>query len=355
MKLVIVGATGNVGTALLRRLRESGSHEITGVARRIPPADPPYDIDHWSSIDIAEPGSVRALAQAFAGAAAVINLAWNFQPARDVARLEAVGVGGLRHVLTAVLEANVPHLVHMSSVGAYAPGRYGVPVDESWATTGVPTSPYSRHKAAAERVLDQAEVDHPDLVIARVRPGLIMNGLAASSQLRYATPALFPAHAVGWLPVLPLDRKFVVPVIHVDDVASAYDAVLQQRARGPFNLQSDDPLTRDLLAAALSAKPVHLPAGALRGLLAVAYRLRLSRLDPSWLDLGFAAPLLDTTRARTELGWSPVVSTLDAIREVIEGARRGVGGSSPVLRPRSPWRELLDLGRSGPATTRHET
>ncbi|MEP6981368.1 MAG: NAD-dependent epimerase/dehydratase family protein, partial [Nakamurella sp.] len=59
-----------------------------------------------------------------------------------------------------MVAAGGPQVVQMSSVGAYAPGSYGTAVDESYPTTGIPTSPYSRHKAAAERLLDAFDVAH---------------------------------------------------------------------------------------------------------------------------------------------------------------------------------------------------
>jgi uncharacterized protein YbjT (DUF2867 family) len=43
MRVVIVGATGNAGTALLRRLGSEPDISLAGVVRRLPPASPPYD------------------------------------------------------------------------------------------------------------------------------------------------------------------------------------------------------------------------------------------------------------------------------------------------------------------------
>lgn len=45
MRIVVTGASGNVGTALLRRLR--GEHELVGVVRRPPPPVAPYDGMRW--------------------------------------------------------------------------------------------------------------------------------------------------------------------------------------------------------------------------------------------------------------------------------------------------------------------
>src|ERR1700712_3184043 len=207
MRIVIVGASGNVGTALLRLLAAGGDDEVGAVSRRIPSPVAPYDLALWRSVDISAATAVDQLTRVFEGADAVVNLAWLFQPTRDAAQLKRVGVGGLLSVARAVSAAGVPHLVHMSSVGAYSPAAPGTRVDESWPTDGVPTSVYSNHKAAAERVLDDVQAEHPDLLVTRFRPGLIMQASAGSALLRYGLPGWVPAGAVRLLPVLPLDGR----------------------------------------------------------------------------------------------------------------------------------------------------
>jgi hypothetical protein len=62
-----------------------------------------------------------------------------------------------RPQLQAAHASGVGQLVHMSSVGIYAPGSYGKPVNESWPRTGIASSPYSRDKSAAEALLDEYE------------------------------------------------------------------------------------------------------------------------------------------------------------------------------------------------------
>src|SRR5215213_3087805 len=179
MRIAITGASGNIGTALLRRLGTE-RHELVGLARRTPEIAPQGAEVEWVSTDLTEDSSIPTLASAFTGADAVVHLAWGFQPSHDLTYLRELGVGGTRRVLEAVTTAGVPHLVHMSSVGAYSPKRDDAPVDETWPTDGVPTSMYSRHKAAAERLLDELEVDAPDVTVTRVRPGIIGQRSAGS-------------------------------------------------------------------------------------------------------------------------------------------------------------------------------
>ena len=74
---------------------------------------------------------------------------------------------------------------------------------------------------------------------------------------------------------------------------------------------------------------------AVRGLAALAFHARLTPLPPDWFDMGLASPLLDTTRARDELGWSPRHSGEDAIADLLAGMRDAAGLDTPPLAPRT--------------------
>ena len=352
MRIVIIGASGNVGTALLRKLasREK-SGDVLGICRRLPPADPPYAIATWRSVDVAAPRAADELTAVLEPDDVVVNLAWGFQPTRDAEQLERVGVGGLRAVIEAVEKVGVRHLIHMSSVGAYSAGP-GQRVTEDWPTDGVPTSAYSRHKSAAERLLDALERRRSDVVVTRCRPGLIFQRAAGSSLLRYGLPGYVPAGLIRLLPVLPLDRRLIIPVVHADDVASALVAAIDRRATGAFNLAAEPAISRDDIASALRAWPVQIPKGVLRAVVAATWKVRLQRIDAGWIDLAFAVPLLDTTRARTELDWQPAVDARIALTEAIWAMASSASASSPVLRPRTVGNQLIELMRDGPITRR---
>jgi len=356
MRIVIVGASGNVGTALLRQLTNRGGAEpVVGVSRRRPPSEPPYDLAAWHTVDIADNDAQAELANILQPGDTVVNLAWGFQPTRDTAQLERVGVGGVRSLLAAVERTGVRHLVHMSSVGAYSRAPAGRRVDESWPTEGIPSSAYSRHKAAAERLLDEFAARQPTdgaMVITRFRPGLIFQRQGGSALLRYGVPGYVPAWVIRALPVLPMDRRLIVPVVHADDVAGALVAAIERRPGGAFNLAAEPPVTRDDIARTLRARPIQVPERVIRAAAAITWRARLQRIDPGWIDLAFAVPLLDTTRARTELGWQPKVDARSALHEGISGMAEAASTNSPVLRSRTLVNQASELLRKGPITRR---
>ncbi|MDP7736006.1 NAD-dependent epimerase/dehydratase family protein [Mycobacterium paragordonae] len=351
-RIAVTGASGNVGTALLRAVTEA-DYEVVGIARRQPSPQDVYRHVEWHQLDVADNDAEAKLRNIFRDVDCVVHLAWGFQPTRNARYLYEVGIRGTSAVLGAADGAGVPHMVHMSSLGAYAPGRYGEKVDESWSTAGLCTSTYSRAKSAAENLLDDYEATHTDGVgITRLRPGLILQRNAAAGLRRYTLPAYIDPGWLRWLPVLPLDRSFKVSMVHADDVADACVRAIERRALGPFNLAAEPPVTRDDIADALGAKAIHVPAGLLGPLVQATWRARLQPIDRGWLDMAFSAPLLATDRARQELGWTPRWSSLDAFADLIDGLLHDKGMPSPVLWPRSLRTALMRDVSHGPVTTR---
>jgi len=333
MRIVVTGATGNVGTSVVRALGADASvEEIVGVARRAPGWNAPRT--RWVSADIGR-DDLRPL---FAGADVVVHLAWLIQPSRDAATLERVNVDGSRRVFEAAAEAGVERLVHASSVGVYSPGPKDRAVDESWPREGIASSFYSRHKVAAEDALDVIEADVPQLRVVRLRPALIFQREAGPEVRRLFAGPLLPARLVrpGVLPVLPLPGGLVVQGVHSDDVAEAYRlAALSPDARGAYNIAADPVLDGSTLARLFRARPVRVPARAVRVLADVSWRARLQPTPPGWLDMGLGVPVLDTRRAREQLGWTPRRSATAALEELIAGMREPAGRATPPLEPRA--------------------
>jgi UDP-glucose 4-epimerase len=328
MRVVVFGATGNVGTSVLESLEgESGVDEIVAVARRAP--DRKFARATFEKADIAS----SDLAPLLRRADAVVHLAWLIQPGRAESITHRVNVAGTERLLHAAVAAGVPALVYASSVGAYSPGPKDRLVDESWPRDGIQSSFYSRHKVAVERLLDRVERDHPDMRVVRMRPGLIFKAQAATEIRRLFAGPFLPRTLLrpGLIPLVPDVPRLRFQAVHSLDVGDAYRRALLSDVRGAFNLVADPPIGPAELAQILKARPVKLPARMLRGAAAATFALRLQPSEPGWLDMALAVPMLDSTRARTELGWEPRHAGTDSLVELLQAMRRGTDYPTPPL------------------------
>jgi UDP-glucose 4-epimerase len=330
VRVVVTGASGNVGTSLLRAFADDGAvEEIVGLARRRPVHDFPKT--EWHTADVARDDLVPL----FRGADCVVHLAWAIQPSHELPALRRVNVDGSERVFQAVAQAGVQALVYASSVGAYSPGPKDRQVDEGWPTDGTPTSFYARHKAEVEAMLDRFQLEQSETRVVRLRPGLIFKRSSAEEQRRYFLGPLFPRLLArgGALAVVPDIDGLRFQAVHTRDVAEAYRLAVVGDARGAFNVAAEPILDAPTLAQALGARVVPLPAALARTAMDTTWRLRLQPTPSGWLDMGLSVPLMDTTRAREELGWQPRRSSIEAIRDVLSGIADAEGEPTPPLEP----------------------
>jgi UDP-glucose 4-epimerase len=338
MRIVVVGGSGSVGTALLDVAAVRG-HKLVGVSRRAPDPGPPYGDVEWHEVDIAAREAFTELVEVFDGADAVVHAAWLMQPARRREDLHRVNVMGTSVLLDALAVAGVPQVVYLSSVGAYAPGGARAAVGESWPTTGVSSSDYSRDKAEVEALLDRFEAARPSITVTRLRPALVLQRRSASELRRYFTGRLVPKALwrlvrSGRLPALPLPGGMAVQFVHAADVATAVLAAIDGRVGGAFNLAADPVMDTGAIAAAVGARPLPVPARAVRAAVSGAYQARALPLPPSWVDLAMAVPIMSCDRAAAELGWSPRWSATETLGDLLAGLSEGAGvPASPPLRP----------------------
>jgi UDP-glucose 4-epimerase len=340
MKVLVTGATGNVGTSVIEALGDAPEVEqIVGLARRRPSWKPAKT--KWEGADII--GS--DLASSFKGADAVIHLAWAIQPSHDLESLERINVEGSRRVFDAVAEAGVPKLVYASSVGAYSPGPKEHEVGEDWPTGGIESSFYSRHKAQVEQLLDQLEERASNVAVVRMRPALIFKGEAATEIRRLFVGPFLPSFLVraGLIPAIPRLPGLRFQAVHSADVGRAYALAAVGDVNGAFNLAADPPIGPEELGRILDARTFPVPVGVARRLVDLSWRLRLQPSPPGWLDMALAAPLMSSQRARDELGWEPQRTSLEALEELLEGIRRGRGKATPPLESPGPGGRLDEL------------
>ncbi|MDP8953254.1 MAG: NAD-dependent epimerase/dehydratase family protein [Actinomycetota bacterium] len=350
MRVVVIGATGNVGTSVLRSLEnEERVESVLGLARRRPSLR--MSKVEWATADIIKDDLVPHLR----GADAVVLLAWLIQPSRDLNKLWMTNVEGSMRAARAVKEAGVPALLYASSIGAYSPGPKDRAVDESWPTGGVSTSYYSRQKAEVERRLDYFESQNPDVRVVRFRQALVFKRESAEGQRRLFAGPFFPSFLArpGFINFVPDIEGLRSQVVHSYDVGEAYRLALLRDVRGAFNLATEPVLDAQEIGRILNARPVPVPAWLARTGADLSWRLHLQPASVGWLDMALELPIMDTTRARTELGWTPQYGAGDILLDVLTGLREGAGLDTPVLSPKTGGpariREILTgVGRREP-------
>ncbi|CAM5304091.1 NAD-dependent epimerase [Streptomyces avidinii] len=336
LRVVVVGASGNVGTSVVQACADSPAvASVLGLARRVPRWTPAKTA--WAAADIGPHGP--DLVPLFAGADAVIHLAWMFQPTHHPAQTWQTNVLGSLRVFEAVAAAGVPALIHASSVGAYSPGPHEGPggadraVDESWPTHGWPQAAYTREKAYLERVLDAYEPAHPGVRVVRMRPAFLFKRTSASEQRRIFAGRFLPGRLVrpGLIPAVPDLPGLRFQALHTDDAASAYLAAATLGVRGPFNLAADPTVDGEVLAKLLHARRFSFPTAPVRTALAAAWRLHMVPASPDLFDAVLRLPLMDTARARAELAWEPRHTAVEALEEFLDGLREGAGTATAPL------------------------
>lgn len=328
MRVVVVGATGNVGTSLLRLLVDDPRVEtVMGLARRRPTL--PLPKVEWIAADVGG----ADLRRVFTGADAVVHLAWLIQPSHNEARLWAANVLGSHRLFEAAAAAGVPTVLYASSIGAYGAAQHKDPVDETFPVDGIPTSFYSRHKAEVEWLLDGVEKRHPEIRIVRFRPALIFKREAATGVRKLFLGPLIPRSLMrpGVVPFFPVAPELTFQTVHTEDVAAAYHAALHTEVRGPFNLHAEPMLSMEDVAQILEADPIGARAWMFRVAAAASWRMRLQPTPEGWIDMGLKVPVMSSERARQELGWKPVHSSRFALEELIHGMAEGAAYPTPPL------------------------
>lgn len=335
MRVAIVGATGNLGTSVLRSLEtEERVESVLGIARRIPERATEGGVRQspkveWASADVTEDN----LEPLFRGADAVVLLSWLIQPSRNLDKLWTVNVEGSVRAMEAAAAAGVPALLYASSVGAYSPGPKDRRVDESWPTGGVQTSYYSRQKAEVERRLDRFERDNPGVRVARLRPGLVFKREASQGIRRLFGGPLLPGSLARpeLIKLIPRIRGLRSQVVHSYDVGEAFRLALLSEAGGAFNIAAEPPLDAAELGRLFGARTLPVPERAARAALDLTWRLRAHPVSAGWLDMARSVPLMESSRAREELGWEPGYDAYETIEDLLAGLRTGAALDTPVL------------------------
>ena len=328
LTVAVTGPTGEIGKPFVRALEETPEvGRVLAMARR--PFDPGalgWEKTEYRRGDILDRAAVDELV---ADADVVVHLA--FIVVKASAGSYDINIDGSRNVFEATVAAGLPRLVYTSSVAAYGyHDDVSGSLREDMPARGTERHAYSHQKAEVERVLAEAlaggktdaYVFRPCIVAGPEAPALL-------DQLPYvrleekvpATLAQTLDRVPGLKPVLP-DHGVPFQLVHHDDVASALvAAVLGRGTPGVYNLAADGEITLSELAAALGWRSVPIPRRAVDVSASVLSRVPAMSVEAGWLEALRAPMLMDTSRARTELGWRPAHDAQDTLRELVSARR----------------------------------
>jgi nucleoside-diphosphate-sugar epimerase len=322
--VAVTGPTGDIGISAVSALdRDPDIERIIGMARRpFDPSDQGWTKTEYRQGDILDRDAVDALV---ADSDIVVHLAFIIMGSReDSAR---VNLAGTRNVFEATVAAERPRrLVYTSSVAAY--GYHSdnpVPITEDVPTRGSPEHYYSEQKSACEATL--AEITSgTTLEVFILRPCIVAGPKAPA--LAQAMPWNQLPDAVGKLtralpalkPPFP-DPGTPVQLVHHDDVAAAIAlAATTSAPPGAYNLAGDGVLSMSEVGAALGARPVRVPRVVASAASEVVARLPFVPSALEWLHAGRTSTVMDTSKARSQLGWIPkytAAQTLSGLAESI--------------------------------------
>jgi farnesol dehydrogenase len=310
VKILVTGATGYLGRAILAASRAAG-HDTLAFSRRATTAGLPGETVDG---DVRDPAAVRAAVErcdAVCHSAALVSL-WR----KRGADFDEVNVDGLRNVMTAARQAGIQRIAYTSSFLALPPA--GCQEPGAW-------NDYQRTKALAAVVAERAVAEGAPIV--RLYPGVLFGpGARTEGNL---LGGMIADHLAGRLPGV-IGAGCVWSFAWVEHVAAAHVAALERGRVGARYLLGGENLpqmaafeaVRELTGRAL---PRRIP-GAVAVAIGLAEEWRAALTGrPPLLTVGTVEILqrdwpLDSGLARSDLGYQ-VMPVRDGIRRIVEEIR----------------------------------
>lgn len=315
MRILVTGAASQLARVLLPRLlAAAGVHSVVGLDLR------PVAFKHprfgYVRTDIRSPD----LGLHLADIDAVIHLAFVvLQSQLGAARLDRetmrdINVAGSQNVFNLAAAAGVKHLIHLSSAAVYALPARSDAIAEDHPRAPLAGFAYAEDKIAVEDWLDAFERVNPDVRVVRLRPHAIVGPCAQPFLRQLLRMPLYPH-----LPA-PAPR---LQCVHEEDVVAAIRLALFNPARGAFNLASADHTDWRSLKRQLHPLALPVPIPWLRRALDFGWRHWNWGTDPAWVAGLSHSLVLDTARARKELGWVPRYGAVHACHHALRATARG--------------------------------
>jgi nucleoside-diphosphate-sugar epimerase len=332
LTVAVTGPTGTFGFGLIPRLQaDDRVVRIVGIARR--PFDPAaYG---WTKMeyrrgDVRDPG---ALHDAFAHADVVVHLAFLVIGAASGGAIRSVNVEGTLNAFRAAAAAGARRFVYSSSVAAYGfhPDN-PVGMTEDWPVRPAARLFYAQEKAELERLLRAeaaARPAGPGLYL--LRPSIVLGPHAVGAKDLLPGPlAPVGRWLAGRAGRLPVPVPVLVPVlplqlVHEEDMGQALlECVVAAGPPGAYNIAADGVITVADVAREIGMLPLPLPAGPAQAAARAVAALPLLLPAAQWVEAASHPAIMDTARAKKELGWAPRFTALETLRDTLrQGLRPG--------------------------------
>jgi nucleoside-diphosphate-sugar epimerase len=327
LTVAVTGPTGTFGFGLMPLLQADDRIErIVGIARR--PFDP---AEHgWTKLEYRR-GDVRdadALTEAFAGADVVVHLAFLITGTASRETIRAINVEGTLNTFRAAATAGAKRFVYASSVAAYGFHRDNpIGMTEEWPARPAMHLFYAQEKAEVEQLLGDEAAAHPELGLYLLRPPVVLGPHAMGA--KDVLPGPLAAAGRGLLDAierLPVPLPAPAPdlpmqLIHEDDVGQAFLlCIVGAGPAGVYNIAGDGVLSGAEVARELGLTPLPLPGGMVQAAaraLAAATDLPFAPAVTEWVEALTHPAIMDTAKAKRELGWSPRYTGLEALRDTL--------------------------------------
>lgn len=322
--VAITGPTGEIGISAVNALEKHPEVDrIVGMARRaFSPEARGWTKTEYRQGDILDRDAVDALV---ADADIVVHLAFIIMGSRDESA--RINLAGTRNVFEAtVASERARRLVYTSSVAAY--GYHSdnpSPITEDVPPRGSPEHYYSEQKAACEAVLADVTAGS-SLEVFVLRPCIVAgpNAPALADAMPWTHLPAGVRKASQMLPLLkPLipDPGTPMQLVHHDDVADAIAlAATTSAPPGAYNLAGEGVLSISDVVEALGARAIPVPHVLMTAASEVMARVPFLPSAVEWLHAGRASVVMDTSKAKTQLGWTPrhtAGETLSALADSI--------------------------------------
>jgi UDP-glucose 4-epimerase len=322
LTVAVTGPTGEIGISAVTALeRHPGVQRIIGMARRpFNPAEQGWTKTEYRQGDITVRDDVDALV---ADVDVVIHLAFVIMGSRDES--SRVNLAGTRNVFEATVAAERPRrLVYTSSVAAY--GYHSdnpTPITEDVPPRGSSEHYYSEQKAACEAALAEV-VDGSPLEVYVLRPCIVAGpkATALADEMPWNQLPGLVKRVVQAVPMLkpPFpDPGTPVQLVHHDDVAEAIAlAATTSAPTGAYNLAGDGVVSMSNIGEALGARPVRVPKVAASAASEVVAKMPFVPSALEWLHIGRTSVVMDTAKAKAQLGWAPKHTAAETLSTLAE-------------------------------------